>query len=50
VTRRAGDVLGDLTDSLQRSGFAVVCGRDREEAIARADAVADTVVFELEHA
>jgi len=50
VTRRPGDVLGDLTDSLQRSGFAVVCGRDRDEAIARADAVADTVVFELEHA
>jgi biotin carboxylase len=50
VTRRPGDVLGELTDSLQRSGYAVVCGRDRDEAIRRAEAVAETVVFELDRA
>jgi biotin carboxylase len=48
VTRKPGDVLGGLLDSLQRSGFAVVSGCDREEAIARADAVERTIVFELD--
>jgi biotin carboxylase len=48
VTRRPGDVLGELVDSLQRSGYAVVCGRDRDEAIRRAQAVSETVVFELD--
>jgi biotin carboxylase len=48
VTRKPGDVLGGLVDSLQRSGFAVVAGRDREEAIRRADEVERTVVFDLE--
>ena len=48
VTRKPGDVLGGLVDSLQRSGFAVVVGRDREQAIDRADAVARTIQFELE--
>jgi biotin carboxylase len=47
ITRKPGDVLGELVDSLQRSGYAVIGGRDREQAIRRADAVADTVVFEL---
>jgi biotin carboxylase len=48
VTRKPGDVLGGLIDSLQRSGFAVVAGSDREEAIRRADEVERTVVFDLE--
>ena len=48
VTRKPGDILGGLVDSLQRSGFAVVAGRDREEAIRRADEVERTVVFDLE--
>jgi len=48
VTRKPGDVLGDLVDSLQRSGFAVVAGNDRAEAIRRADEVERTVVFDLE--
>lgn len=48
VTRRAGETVGELVDSLQRSGYAVVTGRDRAEAIERADAVAGTVVFELD--
>jgi biotin carboxylase len=48
VTRKPGDVLGGLVDSLQRSGFAVVAGADRDEAIRRADAVERTVVFDLE--
>jgi biotin carboxylase len=48
VTRRPGDALGELVDSLQRSGYAVVCGRDRLQAIRRAQAVVDTVVFELD--
>jgi biotin carboxylase len=48
ITRRPGDVLGPLVDSLQRSGFAVVAGRTRQEAMDRADAVAKTVQFELD--
>jgi biotin carboxylase len=48
ITRRPGDVLGPLTDSLQRSGFAVVAGRTRQEAMRRADAVSKTVQFELD--
>jgi len=48
VTRRPGDVLGPLADSLQRSGFAVVSGRTRQEAMRRADAVFKTVRFELD--
>ncbi len=47
ITRKRGEVLGELTDSLQRSGFAVTTGRDREEAIRRADAVANTIEFVL---
>lgn len=47
VTRQPGERLGDLIDSLQRSGYAVVCGDGREEAIRRAEEVAETVVFEL---
>jgi biotin carboxylase len=48
ITRRPGDVLGPLADSLQRSGFAVVAGRTRQEAMRRADAVSKTVQFELD--
>jgi biotin carboxylase len=48
ITRRPGDVLGPLVDSLQRSGFAVVAGRTRQEAMRRADAVFKTVQFELD--
>ena len=48
VTRRVGDVLGPLTDGLHRSGFAVVEGRTRQEAMRRADAVSRTVRFELD--
>jgi biotin carboxylase len=48
ITRRPGDVLGPLADSLQRSGFAVVAGRTRQEAMHRADAVFKTVQFELD--
>jgi biotin carboxylase len=48
VTRKPGDILGDLVDSLQRSGFAVVSGADRQEAVRRADAVSETVHFVLD--
>jgi biotin carboxylase len=48
ITRRPGDVLGPLADSLQRSGFAVVAGATRQEAMRRADAVSRTVQFELD--
>ena len=48
VTRRPGDVVAGLVNSMQRSGYAVVTGRDRAQAIHRADAVAATVVFELD--
>ncbi len=48
MTRRPGDVVGGLVDSMQRSGYAVVSGRDRAEAIQRAEAVAETVIFELD--
>jgi biotin carboxylase len=48
ITREPGDTVGELLDSLQRSGYAVVCGHDRAEAISRADSVVETVVFELD--
>jgi biotin carboxylase len=48
VTRKPGDVLGELENSLQRSGFAVVGGADRQEAARRAEAVSDTVRFVLD--
>lgn len=48
VTRRPGDVLGSLDNSLQRSGYAVVVGASREEAISRADAAERAIVFELD--
>jgi biotin carboxylase len=48
ITRRPGDVLGPLADSLHRSGFAVVAAHTRDEAIRRADAVSRTVQFELD--
>ena len=48
VTRKPGDVLGDVVDSLQRSGFAVVTGASRQEAVRRADAVSETVHFVLD--
>ena len=48
ITRRPGDVVGGLLNSLERSGFAVVAGADRDEAVARADAVERAVVFDLE--
>jgi len=47
VTRRPGDRVGELINSMERSGYAVVAGRDRAEAIARADLVERTVVFEM---
>jgi biotin carboxylase len=48
VTRKVGDVLGELENSLQRSGYAVVSGADRQEAVRRAAAVSDTVQFVLD--
>jgi biotin carboxylase len=48
VTRKPGDVLGGLVNSIERSGFAVVAGRDRDEAVRRADEVSKTVVFDLD--
>ena len=48
ITRGRGTVLGAVTDSLQRSGFAVVQGHDREQAIRRAAAVEELVRFEIE--
>jgi biotin carboxylase len=48
VTRRVGDALGPLADGLHRSGFAVVEGRTRQEAMRRADAVSRVVRFELD--
>jgi biotin carboxylase len=48
ATRKPGDVLGDLVDSLQRSVYAVVCGADRQEAVRRAKAVSQTVRFVLD--
>jgi biotin carboxylase len=48
VTRQPGDSVGELLDSLERSGFAVVAGEHRREALVRADAVEQAVVFELD--
>jgi len=48
VTRKPGDRIGELVNSLERSGYAVVAGKDRAEAIARADVVERTIAFEVE--
>lgn len=48
IVRKPGDVIGDLANSFERSGLAVVSGADRTEAIARADEVERTVVFHMD--
>ena len=48
VVRKVGDRIGDLVNSLERSGYIVVTGHDRAEAVARADRVEKTVVFDME--
>jgi biotin carboxylase len=47
VTKEIGGTIRGLMNSLERCGFMVVSGRDREEAMARAKAVEKCVVFEV---
>jgi len=45
IFKHPGDEVGVLPNSLHRAGFVVTCGRDRAEAIARADHVEKTIRF-----
>jgi biotin carboxylase len=47
VQRQEGDCIGELCDSFQRSGFIVAIGKNREEAIQRADLAEIKVVFDV---
>lgn len=48
VLKKAGDRILGYVNGLERPGYAVVVGRDREEAIERADAVEELIRFEVE--
>lgn len=48
VIKKPGDTVGVLENSLQRAGFVVTSGKDRQEAIDRADAVESVLSFEVE--
>jgi biotin carboxylase len=48
MIKKPGDRVGDLVNSLERTGYVVTKGATREEAIARADAVCRTVRFTVE--
>lgn len=45
IFKQPGDEVGVLPNSLHRAGFVVSAGKDREEAIARADRVEQTLKF-----
>lgn len=47
ILKKPGDRVQGLINSLERSGFAVVAGKDRSQAIERANRVERTVVFEM---
>lgn len=47
ITAKVGDHFRGLIDSMHRVGFAVVTGRNREEAIANADFVEKNVFFNI---
>ena len=47
VTKKLGDRVGQLNNSLDRPGFVVTSGRDRAEAMAVADTVESMVRFEV---
>lgn len=47
VLKKPGDKVENLINSLERSGFVVVEGKDRDEAVRRANEVEQTVVFDM---
>lgn len=48
MIKQVGDRVANLSNSLERAGFLVVEGRDRVEALRRADQVERTIRFEIE--
>ena len=48
ITRKPGEAVGGMENSLQRSGFIVTTGKNREDAIAIADQAEDMVKFIVE--
>jgi biotin carboxylase len=47
ILKKAGEEVGNLENSLQRTGFVVTSGSDRNDAIAKANQVEDILVFEV---
>ncbi len=47
ILKKPGDKVEELINSLERSGFAVVEGANRSQAIRRADEVERAVIFEM---
>lgn len=47
---KPGDIVPELKTDGSRTGWMVVCGKDRDEAIAKADQASDLVKFEVEEA
>ena len=43
---KPGEVVPELKTDGSRTGWMVVCGRDRAQAVERADIVRETVQFE----
>ena len=48
IIKKTGDEVGNLENSLQRTGFVVTTGKSREEAVALADYVESIVQFDIE--
>jgi biotin carboxylase len=48
VTREVGERIPEVTNGLERSGFVVVGGQDRREAVERADGAERAVTFDIE--
>lgn len=47
ILKKPGDKVENLNNSLERSGFVVVEGKDRDEAVQRANDVERIVVFDI---
>jgi biotin carboxylase len=48
IVKELGSRVGNLVNSLERVGYVVTAGDDRDQAIARADAVEQAVRFDIE--
>ncbi len=48
IVKKIGEEVGNLENSLHRAGYVVTSGADRQQAVDRADAVEETLLFEVE--